>query len=235
MAGISTNSQPKVIKGLIIPHHDLAKEYIISSLEKISQNQKFSQIVVIGPNHFQSDTTQFVSAASVLNYPISEYVNKLEETEGISLQTDTIQKEHSITIPLSYLHQYFPEAKFIPLITPPFFDQSKILKISQFLKKNLPSDTLYVASVDFSHGKMLLEAMEKNNETEEAIRNFDYQKIYQFQDDHLDSPSSVGLLLNLMSGIDATNWELWFNSHGALIENKYDLQGTSYLIGVFSQ
>lgn len=234
VAGLSTSSEQKQIKGIILPHHELAKEYIISSLEKISQSQNFTHIVVIGPNHFQLNATQFVSTTSLFNYPISEkQVYKLKEIEGIILNTKIIEKEHSITIPASYLNKYFPEAKFIFLVVPSFFERSKISQIAEFLKENLPPETLYVASVDFSHGKMLLEAMEKNNETEEALRNFDYEKIYQFKDDHLDSPASIGLLMNLMSRIGATNWELWYNSHGAVIENKYNLQGTSYLIGVF--
>lgn len=190
--------------------------------------------MVIGPNHFQLNATQFVSTISLFNYPISEkHVYKLKEIEGIFLNTKIIEKEHSITIPALYLNKYFPQAKFIFLVAPSFFERSKISKIAEFLKENLPPTTLYVASVDFSHGKMLLEAMEKNNETEESLRNFDYEKIYQFKDDHLDSPASVGLLMNLMFRIGATNWELWYNSHGAVIENKYNLQGTSYLIGVF--
>jgi poly-gamma-glutamate synthesis protein (capsule biosynthesis protein) len=136
-------------------------------------------------------------------------------------------------IPLSYLKFYFPEAKFVPLIAPPYFERGEISQIATFLSKSLPEDTLFVASVDFSHNNMLLEAAAKNKETENTIRNFDFETLYQYKDDHLDSPASIGLLLSTMQRLGTTNWELWYDSHGGLIEDEFTLQGTSYLIGIF--
>ena len=97
----------------------------------------------------------------------------------------------------------------------------------------MPENTLYVCSVDFAHEKMLLEATENNKESEKIIKEFDYEKLYDFKDDHLDSPGSVGLLLNIMQELSSTKWELWQNSHAAFIEEKYDIQGTGYIIGIF--
>lgn len=236
VAGIATTNEQKQIKGIILPHHDLAKEYINSSLEKISKDQNYSNIVIIGPNHFEEDFAKFKSTDVLSNYPISEeYVYQLEDLGLVILDKETIEKEHSINVPISYLQRYFPDAKYIPIISPFYFSKSEISRIASVLSVTLPEDTLYIASVDFAHEKMLLEAMENNRETEEAIANFDYEKIYQFQDDHTDSPASLGLLLNIMQRLNTTNWETWYNSHGALIENKPDLQGTSYMIGVFSK
>jgi AmmeMemoRadiSam system protein B len=234
VAGLSTFSGQGNIKGTILPHHDLAKDYINSSLDRISQNHSFSNIVIIGPNHFETGSKRFVSTDELLNYPISqEYVYRLESLKLVTLNKETIEKEHSIMIPLSYLQNYFPNANYIFIASPFFFDTAEISRIATILSTSLPDDTLFIASVDFAHNKMLLEAMENNKEAETAIINFDYDRIYRYQDDHLDSPASIGLFLNIMQRLDATNWELWYESHGALIEGKYDLQGTSYLIGVF--
>ena len=38
--GLSTSPEQKEIKGIILPHHELAKEYIIVSLEHISPKIK---------------------------------------------------------------------------------------------------------------------------------------------------------------------------------------------------
>lgn len=236
VAGVSTISREKTVKGIILPHHDLAQEYISASLERISQYQNFSHIVIIGPNHFQPNSTQFISTNQLFDYSVSDkYANQLEETVNVSLNKEISENEHSITVPIHYLHTRFPNASFLPIIAPAYFNIIDISQISVILSQSLPDDTLFVASVDFAHEKMLLEALEKNKETESAIANFDYKKLYQFKDDHLDSPASIGLLLNIMQRLGSNKWELWYNSHGAFIEDKYNLQGTSYLIGVFSE
>ena len=235
VAGITTSSNDRKISGIILPHHNLAKEYISASLERISKNQQFSTIVIIGPNHFEPQATEFISSSSVFDYPLQqEFIYKLTALGKIVLNQNTIEKEHSIMIPLSYLKFYFPETKFVPLIVPPYFERGEISQIAVFLSNSLPQDTLFVASVDFSHNTMLLEATAKNKETENVIKKFDFETLYQYKDDHLDSPASIGLLLSTMQRLGATNWELWYDSHGSLIEDEFTLQGTSYLIGVFS-
>ncbi len=236
VAGVNTNFEKQKIKGVIIPHHDLAKQYIEESLNRISQIQNPLNIVVIGPNHFQEGETRFISTDQLFNYPIlKEFVYKLQNESLVALSKETVESEHSITVPILYLHNYFPNANFIPLIAPRYFDRSDISQIATFLKTSLPEDTLYVASVDFSHNKMLLEAMNKNKESESAIANFNYEKIYKFQDDYTDSPATLGLLLQIMQRLGATKWEKWYESHGALIAEKLDLQGTSYIIGIFKK
>lgn len=234
--GLATGNETNKVRGIILPHHELAKEFIISSLETISQNQNFSYIVLIGTNHYQPESSQFISSISLHDAPIAEeIVYKLEDSQEIILDSEAVKNDHSITTSLPYLKYYFPQAMFIPILAPAHFDDRDIVNLSATLKEYLPENTLYVASVDFSHGKMVLEAMEKNRETENAIKNFDYRKIYTFKDDHLDSPSSIGLLLQTMQQLGATKWQVWYDSHGAFIEDNYSLQGTSYLVGVFTR
>ena len=235
IAGVTINNLTH-ISGIIIPHHDLAREYIISSLSQISQQHQYPTIVVIGPNHFQPSSASFLSTLSYNDYPIdSKIIKQLSLSEFIDLDTATCQGDHSLGIPLRYLRQYFPNALFVPILSPMNYNSDNIAKLSKTLTSLLPPDTLFVASVDFSHGKTLLEAVDKNRQSESAIRNFDYQQIYRFHDDHLDSPFSIGLLLNTMQNIGATNWQTWTSTHGSLIDNQLDLPATSYLIGVFDK
>lgn len=222
--------------GIIIPHHDLAREYIISSLSKIAQRHQYSTIVVVGPNHFLPAATTFLSTPSLDDYPIeTKMVSQLLESGLVESNSMACERDHSLGSPLRYLKEYFPNAKFVPILAPMNFKSEKIINLAKLLTSNLPEETLYVASVDFSHGKSLLEAMGKNLESENAIESFDYGQIYQYQDDHLDSPASIGLLLNSMQNIGATKWSTTLSSHGSLIEEQLDLPATSYLIGIFSK
>lgn len=236
VAGISTRVKTQNIRGIILPHHDLAREYIVASLERISKNQNPKTVVIIGPNHYEPQAAKFISATNVLDYPVQEeFVNRLYMLQKTTLNQAAVENDHSIITPLSYLKNYFPDAEFIPLLAPPYFDTSDISQIAMYLSRSLPQDTLFVASVDFSHNTQAVEASTKNRQSEETIKNFDFETLYQYKDDHIDSPSSIGLLLSTMQRLGSTTWELWYDSHGAFIEDKAALQGTSYLIGVFTQ
>lgn len=236
VAGISTEKETQSIRGIILPHHELAREYIVTSLERISINQNPGTVVVIGSNHYKPQTTKFISSEKVLDYPIQEdFVNKLANLQKIILDQTAVENDHSIIIPLTYLKNYFPEANYIPFLSPAYFNTGDISQIAMYLSHSLPQDTLFVASVDFSHNTQSIEAEAKNKESEATIENFDFDALYQYKEDHMDSPSSIGLLLSIMQRLNSTNWELWHDSHGAFIENKGSLQGTSYLIGVFTQ
>lgn len=233
IAGVTDQSTSN-IKGLIIPHHDLAKQYIISTLSDLSQNQNFSTVVLIGPNHFQPDSRNFLSTISLENYPIDTgLVDTLIDNQLVLPDHSVCQQDHSLTTPLVYLKQFFPNTLFIPILSPQFFNKTDIYNLSTYLAQNLPSDTLYIASVDFSHNYTLMEALNKNDQSIQALTSFNYDLIYSFKDDHLDSPASIGLLLNIMQQLNSTNWSLVYNSHGSFIEDKLDMQSTSYLIGTF--
>src|SRR4030042_4757938 len=163
VAGVSTGSEQKQIKGIIIPHHDLAKQYIEESLDRIAQTQNPSNIVIIGPNHFQEGETRFISTDQLPGYSVSkDFVYKLQKAGLVTLNNETIQKEHSIAVPIQYLHNYFPNANYITLIAPRYFDKTQISQVAILLKAGLPNDTLFVAGVTFTHKKFLWEEMKKN-------------------------------------------------------------------------
>ena len=235
IAGTSTE-QPVVqqVSGIILPHHNLAEELIFSSLEKI-KTEPYEYIVIFGPNHFVPESPTFVSADQIEHYPLAtNIIGKMRETfPDVEVSNSLVEKEHSIMLHLPSLQTYFPHAKIIPLVISPRYQRQDLREKINFLDATLPKNTLYIASVDFSHNMMLLEAMEKNEESIKVLQNFDYQTLLGFQDDHTDSPVSLALLLMAMEQKKATHWETWVSSHGALLTGDQTIQGTSYVIGVF--
>lgn len=236
--GTSTENLPvREISGIIVPHHDLAKEFIIGSFEKLSQNQKYSYIVVIGPNHSDPTSQFFVSSLSLKNYSIA--ADKILQIQGDSpdlmLNTTLTESEHSVGTPIKYVPNYFSGSNIIPLIVPSVFSDEKLNKMADILVQSFPADTLYVAGVDFSHNNLLAEAREFDQESINAIENFNYEQIYKFSNNNLDSPSAIGLLLKIMERLNKKNWELYYNSQGALLEDNPSVPSTSYVIGVFGK
>ncbi len=238
VAGESIDLEKQPIKGLILPHHDLAREIIIKSLEKLSSSNKYKLIVVLSPNHFRPQSYTFTTSLNDKNYPIAiEYLHKLKEfDQELLFDTELVENEHGVNIPVEYLSHYFPESEFLPILVSPYYSEKTLDEISQWMTENLPEDTLYVASVDFSHENMYAKALDNNKESLGVIKNFDYASLYNFVNDnnqHLDSPIGTAVLLKTMSALKATNWQTWYDSHGSQLTDDPVLQGTSYIIGVF--
>jgi AmmeMemoRadiSam system protein B len=233
VASISTqNSQ---IKGMVLPHHDLAREIFTTSLLKLQESQSPPVFVIFGTNHYYPDSPTLTTAVDLLDYPIEKesVIAFVQEFPSTQVSTPVLEKEHSITTPVPYIRQYFPEAKIIPLIVSSRFKQKDLDEYVEYLSKTLPEDTVYIAAVDFSHGQTLESGMSKNEESIKVISEFDYETLYTFKDDHLDSPVAIGLFLETMQVLDSTRWETWESTHGALLTSDPTLQGTSYVIGVF--
>ncbi|MDO8551231.1 MAG: AmmeMemoRadiSam system protein B [bacterium] len=225
----------KSIKGIVLPHHNLAGQLTSQALEKLSKNQTYETIVILSPNHFHPDSPLLTTSEEIKGYSIDERLVKqmTEKIPTVRIDKAVIEKEHGLTNVLAYLENYFPGAKFLPLAVSPHYTPEEIEQITSFLAEKLPLQTLFVASLDFSHEEMLLTALEKNKETIEVIKNFDYQTLYRFKDDHLDSPLAVVIFLRVIEKLSGGNWETWDNTHGSVLIDDPTLQGTSYVIGIF--
>ncbi|MCX7928666.1 MAG: AmmeMemoRadiSam system protein B [Patescibacteria group bacterium] len=135
---------------------------------------------------------------------MSDFIRRFPE---VLVNSRIIEIEHSITVPVIYLREYFPNARIIPLIVSANFRKPDIDKYAKCFANIFPYDTVYIAAVDFSHGTSFEEGMTKNEESIKIISEFNYQKLYGLKDDHLDSPSAIGLLLKTMQSLNSTNWE----------------------------
>lgn len=215
------------IQGIILPHHGLAKEILNNSFQKLEENISPDTIVIYGTNHY---------------FPVSDtYTTTVEvkdefRLDNILANNSRIQGDHSIQTILPYVNQYFPKAKIVPIIVSTKYQNVEDLNntIKEFVKVFGSQNTLYIASVDFAHNVSLEEGLNKNKESIDNISKFNYSEILDYHDDHMDSPVAITTLLLTMQNLTAASWQLWYSSHGALITNSLDLQGTSYVVGTFS-
>ncbi len=232
VAGTKTYEE---VRGIILPHHAVASELINESLKNLSQEKEFSHIIIFGPNHLETEVATFKTAEQLegINLAKDIILAITEEFPEIIIDDERVATEHSIQELLPYVTEYFPNAKVIPLIISAQYNLDDLESKAKFFTQLLPTGSLFIASVDFSHEFMQLEAMEKNDETISTISNFDYPSLLNYEDDHLDSPVAMAEFLLTMNSLGATDFEVWHNTHGALILDNPTLQGTSYVIGVF--
>ena len=216
--------EPK-IGGVILPHHELADELFHDSFMRLKEKVNPKTIVVFGTNHY---------------FPLSEtFTTTLEADikynfEGVLVDNERIANEHSIQVVSKYIDEYFPEVEIVPIIVSDNlvnFEDIEWVINTNFLDKF--SNPFYIASVDFAHEVSLEEGLAKNDESIKSVANFDYDTILDYEDDHMDSPLSIITLLKVMEKLGFREWDTWHSSHGGLLENQLDYNGTSYVVGVF--
>jgi AmmeMemoRadiSam system protein B len=235
---LETDQDQRSISGIILPHHDFAKEIIIDSYQRLSK-ENFDLIVIISPNHFYPKIGNILSGRIIdhnrHNLQTANYlIDELLEANLIKVEDQVVAKEHGINTQLNYLSQFYPGIEVLSIVMPVNPNQAKFKKLQDILA-NLPPKTLFIASVDFAHDLTYLESLKNNQESIEAIKNFNYEQISHFDNRHLDSPKSIILFLEIMKQKNANNFQVLHNTHGALLSNQTDLVGTSYVVGVFSQ
>jgi AmmeMemoRadiSam system protein B len=224
------------IRGVIVPHHDLADSMIIDTFQKIKEKNDYEKIVIMGPNHFYPENPTIMTSYSLMDYPIDKTtVKKMENSLDESvLDQEKTENEHSIGIPIKYLNAIYPNVTFIPIAISPFYTEDTLTQIVNILGSDNADKTLFVLSIDFAHNVGVDEGLKNNEETITAINSFDYERLLFFDDKYLDSPVATVLFLKIMENIEAKKWTTLHSTHGSIIIGEPDLNGTSYVSGTFS-
>lgn len=228
----------KEIVAGIIPHHDVARDYITSFYQTVKATNKEDPdlVLLIGPNHegigsrFQLGAYQFLTREGAVMADI-DGINQLIDgyylTEGIE---KVYQSEHAIGIHMPYIKHYFPEALVIPCIIGETHNMDGIMEVADRLQKYLKDKhVLIIASIDFSHYLTLEEANEKDAYTRELIEASDYYSMISLDSDYIDSPSSYGLLITLLSKLLGEDYSCQIMAHDnvANIWGNLDMEETT--------
>lgn len=228
-----------IISGGIIPHHLLASDMIADFYSYIS-DEKIKTIIILGPNHYEKG--DFVALGSECPWqtpfgmaePNVEITDDLKNYSLIRIDEGVLENEHSVASHMPFIKQYLPKAKVVPIILSAKMDlkKAKILseKLAEYIKGG---DVAVVASVDFSHYLYSDEAEIKDAETLEAMKSFNYEKIYSFDNGNLDSPPSIAILLMAMQSMGINNFEVLDNTNSGILANNSSLETTSYFSIVF--
>lgn len=188
--------------GVVIPHHLAAAFEIARFYGGLSLVSNPETIFIIGPNHYEEGEADIQTCLSCI-YASTEgdielnhlMVNKLVD-DGIAEAGDEyFVQEHAIFSHTPFIKNYFPETRIVPIMVNWEMPLMEVRRLSEWLDKNLPEDSLVIASVDFSH-YISWEAAEFHDQSAFAtILNFDFENIYDLE---VDSPSALYVLLELM-------------------------------------
>lgn len=228
------------IRGGVVTHHDLANSLITDFFQQIKNNGEPKTFIIIGPNHTDVGLGPGITGRFVWQTPFSLVENNyviLDEVVSLGdivYDEDNFISEHSTGALIPYISYYFPEAKIVPIALKSKFGFNESLNLAEQLKKYLddPSVVL-IASIDFSHYLPSSMAGEKDKETLNAITNKDYNEIFSFRDDHLDSAVSMITFLRIMELVGADDLKILQNTNSGEILKQEVGSSTSYFTILF--
>lgn len=221
----------------ILPHHGVACNYIASLYKTIAKNKQPDIVILIGPNHpgtgprFQVGNFDFQTRDGVVESE-SDIINNLAKEDNISYAIEEVlEKEHSVGIHMNYIKQYFDNAKVVPITIGETRNNDGISQVAKAIAKEIKDKNyIIISSIDFSHYLTLEEANEKDEITRKIIEDSDVSKMLPLSNDHIDSPSSYALLIELLDQMEI-EYECKINANdnsANILDEKKVLETTSY-------
>lgn len=228
-------------KVLIAPHHDLASRLVAGIFSNLA-GDRIKTIYIIGPNHKNSGAGRIITAPVIWKTDLGQVsadfdaVNLLKRERLAVFDAKRLESEHSINTLLPFIKNYFPRAKVVPLILFHDAEPEAAARLADFIYGRAGEDDLVIGSLDFSHYLSNLEAEKNDKITEQAIKNFAYKKILSFNDDFVDSPITLAVIMKAASGLGAVRPEFFGHGNSAGLANTASaLSSTSYFTILFNQ
>jgi len=225
------------VVGLIVPHYEPVSFLTKQALEQVHTEPDL--IILIGPNHFEAGQGRILTG----NYRGQNFGRPFQFAEDemqhllntkIALREDKIiSKEHSIGTPLPLLQERFPKAKILPIILKYHQSQEDIDRLIATLQKFSDQDILIVGSIDFSHYRSSDIAPLFDDQTQKYIVTRDYQKIQTLNNDYVDSPWGLILLLQYLEKRGVISQKVIAHTNTGLVAGETIESSTSFLTYIF--
>ncbi|HYF05035.1 MAG TPA: AmmeMemoRadiSam system protein B [Patescibacteria group bacterium] len=223
------------IKGLIVPHHLLPSTMLSEAFQTLVQARPRT-VVLIGPNHHEVGTASIQHATFNWLTPFGQvYVNSSPENIFAPAKLEHAENEHSLSGMMPYIRTYLPKATVRSFMIRRYASVEELERFISKVKKLDTEETVYIASVDFSHYLSSSVAEANDAKTLAWIKSFSLKSIMNSNNDYMDSPPSIYVLLRLMQEFKTTKFTLLGNTNsGRILKDPY-IETTSYITATFSR
>lgn len=232
-------SSDKKIWGAVMPHHLLAHQMIADVFSKM-QNAPPNLLILVGPNHENIGSRILVSSLG-WQTPFGtvevdkEAVDYLLATHMVKQDDYAFSTEHSMGNLMPFVKYYLPNTKVVPIICHHDVSKKEAEQLAEHLSPLLKKGAVIVASVDFSHYLVSQEAVQMDSQTLKAIREKDWDRIFAMGNDHLDSPSALGILFFAMENMGITDFTVLDNTNSGILLGNDMIETTSYMTILFQK
>lgn len=232
MKGPDTGPTSGPLAGGLVPHHNLAAANLSAFFLEL-EAQPPETVIVVGPNHEnlgQHVITGRYGWATPYGRvdPDLELIRQLSESGIATVDDHALSREHAIGALMPYLKYHAADTLVVPLILHSDLTREQIERLADRLAPYLTPNRLLIGSVDFSHYLTRSEAEEKDRVTLDAILRHDLAAIRQMNNDYVDSPPSLILLMLLMERLGATGPEILAHTNSGILLGSDLMETTSY-------
>ena len=232
---ISSDKNLEHIHGGLVPHHDVAHRMIGEFYEKL--NKDIDLIILIGPNHSgKGPRYQAVGSSYITHYgqvlPSPIFGELLNHKDVMIADAVMLREEHSVGIHMNYIKAYYEDT---PVLTLLVHETGGVHGVDQLVEKIKQlvdhKKVVVIGSVDFSHDLSLENANKKDQITKEILKNKSYKRLFNLNNDYLDSPTTAYMTIMLLRGMGFDHQVLLNEGNAALILNRPKMDATtSYLV-----
>lgn len=229
-----------VIRGGIVPHHDVAGDMMAGFFKTLSENTSIHTVFILAPNHSDEGLHYGISApvrwhtdAGVVTQNNS-ILDSFVKDGWIGYDLNTYLVEHSIAVLTPYIAKYLPNVEIVPILIDSQFERKNIEKFADILATYMEDPGVgIIGSIDFSHYLSSQESIKNDQVTLDAIASRDYDLIEKMNSDYVDSPLSLIGLLMVMDRVGADKLEVLAHDElGGYV--GYDvMESTSYFSIIF--
>ncbi|MCF7836727.1 AmmeMemoRadiSam system protein B [Candidatus Gracilibacteria bacterium] len=227
------------ISGVTLPHHLLAADLIADALAQISA-QKYDQIVIISPDHFDRGDTVFSTTTKDFATIFGEVLVAKKSVEKLLVEpqisaSNLFSHEHGVRVFLPFLRKYFPETPIVPVTIKISATLDELKSLAVALQKILTQDTLILQSTDFSHYLSLENAEIQDQKTLRALASSDENLIFALDEsDNLDSRGAQFLQFSLQKNFFGASPTIFENRNSQFYSAEKVAETTSYLVQFWS-
>ena len=227
------------IFGAVLPHHLTAGKMIAGVIAQLAA-QKPRVIIVVGPNH-ENAGAKVITGYYDWQTPDGivkaepDIVNALLAGGIAARDEEVLSREHAIGSIVPFIRHYLPQTRIVPLILHHGVTLAQVDELLEVLKPHLGEDVVLLASVDFSHYLSRRQAYDRDEVTLEAMRAWDYTKLFRMSSEYLDSPASLSLVFRAAQDQGIGSFQLLGHSNsGGILKNEL-IETTSYFTLLFTE
>lgn len=227
------------IRGGITPHH-LFPGFILTDFYYRLSQQHPTTIILIGPNHYEKGKYHILTSLYSWETPFGKVepdtaiIKDLVDNNLVHVDEEVLPNDHAVAGSMPFIRYYIKGARVVPLLISGFTTVDEVRELAKAIGTYLTNtQTVFVAPVDFSHYLTSDEAEAKDKVTLTVLKNYDYNELFQLNNDYLDSPPSIATLLMAMQSIHATHTELLFHTNSGVLQHNPSISTTSYFSIVY--
>lgn len=221
------------IAGGIIPHH-LFPGFILTDFFNRLTVQKPKTIILIGPNHYEKGSFKVLTSLYSWETPFGRVdpndniINELVKKGAVGIDEKVLPNDHSVAGMMPFIRYYLPGTNVVPILISGYTTQKEAEALANNLVNVMDQDTVLVAPVDFSHYLTSKQAKERDEVTLEVLKNDDYRQLFSLNNEYIDSPPSIAVLLMMMQKLGTTKIDILYHTNSGELQRDDYIQTTSY-------